>query len=748
MKRRNFYKSLALCLVLVITLSAATATAQGSTPPTVSYQGRVTVNGQPFDGVGYFMFAIVDSQGLLTWTSDIIMQAQSQPHPSSPTHPISLPVSNGLFNVLLGDPTIMNPLTPQAFTDPASYLRVWFSGDGVTFTQLPDRALAAVPYAMVADTLGGYTSNDFALAGHDHWGQSWSGSGAGLTLSSSDDIGLSATAPNRGAMGESTGSGGVGVYGLASAASGTTTGVVGRSLSPDGTGVYGYASATANGNAWGVFGQSDSPTGRGVYGWTTSSTGVNFGVLGQSGSEAGYAIFGDAYSASGRNYGVYGKSRSGEGVGVYGTAPVTGTVGIATNSSGSAWGVYGKSSSPSGYGVKGESSFIGVSGTGSTGVRGWSSDGGGYGVYGRNNAESGEAVGVYGRTDSTSGKALYGLATAGGYGLYTDGKAAIGGDMAVTGLITVQSSGDDGVRIGSAANDGLEVSSATHDGVYVYDAGNASDHQTSVNIYPYVNFSNGVEIAGAAGHGVFIGYADHSGIEIGNVLAHGLEVWNAGGSGVQIIQASVHGGYFNGQQDGVVGETTSSDQEWGVYTVDKMYAGAGYTSGGGMMLVAKSGDAGNLQTGDVVAVAGMASAPGESQNPIPLVRRADKKSMNAAIGVVYRRFVFEKYEETFEHEGNEEHRTAIRANSADGPVAPGDYLLIVVLGPAQVKADASAAAIHAGDLVTAADEGLATKATPLQVNGVEFYAPNMVIGKAMEPLKQGRGLIYIFVTLR
>jgi hypothetical protein len=66
-----------------------------------------------------------------------------------------------------------------------------------------------------------------------------------------------------------------------------------------------------------------------------------------------------------------------------------------------------------------------------------------------------------------------------------------------------------------------------------------------------------------------------------------------------------------------------------------------------------------------------------------------------------------------------------------------------------VKADASYGSIKAGDLLTtSATLGHAMKAQPVELGGVEIYRPGTIIGKAMEPLSSGTGLIEIFVTLQ
>ena len=125
---------------------------QGSAAPTVvSYQGRVQVSGAPFTGTGYFKFAIVNQAGNTTyWSNDGTSSGGSEP-----TAAVPLPVSNGLFTVLLGDTSLTGmtqQLTASVFSGYDRYLRIWFrAGGSGAFTRLtPDTPIAAVPYALQA----------------------------------------------------------------------------------------------------------------------------------------------------------------------------------------------------------------------------------------------------------------------------------------------------------------------------------------------------------------------------------------------------------------------------------------------------------------------------------------------------------------------------------------------------------------------------------------------------------------------
>jgi hypothetical protein len=120
-------------------------------PTVVSYQGQVKIDGTTHDGPGYFKFAVVDGIGAVQWSNAPMSGDQ-------PNAAVTLTVSKGLFNVLLGDTTLggmTQPLTSAAFTGAERYLRVWFSSTGSGFTLLtPDRRIAAVPYALRAEKEG------------------------------------------------------------------------------------------------------------------------------------------------------------------------------------------------------------------------------------------------------------------------------------------------------------------------------------------------------------------------------------------------------------------------------------------------------------------------------------------------------------------------------------------------------------------------------------------------------------------
>ncbi|MCJ7659930.1 MAG: hypothetical protein MUO67_12350, partial [Anaerolineales bacterium] len=117
-------------------------------PSFISYQGTISDGGVPYNGTGYFKFAIVDAAGTDTsWSND-----GTSFYGAEPVTSVSLNVSNGGFSVNLGEtslPNMPSPIDALVFDDPETFLRVWFSPDNSTWTQLtPDQAIASVPYAL------------------------------------------------------------------------------------------------------------------------------------------------------------------------------------------------------------------------------------------------------------------------------------------------------------------------------------------------------------------------------------------------------------------------------------------------------------------------------------------------------------------------------------------------------------------------------------------------------------------------
>lgn len=83
-----------------------------------------------------------------------------------------------------------------------------------------------------------------------------------------------------------------------------------------------------------------------------------------------------------------------------------------------------------------------------------------------------------------------------------------------------------------------------------------------------------------------------------------------------------------------------------------------------------------------------------------------------------------------------------------GEAGPG-RVLVAQSGRVRVKADASFGAIRPGDLlVTSPTKGYAMRSKAVRVAGRLLHQPGTVIGKALEPLADGRGEILVLLTLQ
>lgn len=170
-------------------------------------------------------------------------------------------------------------------------------------------------------------------AGHDHVGDTWSGStdtDAGLEVTETSGTGVT-----KGLVGivDSSTDHARGVYGVATADSGNVKGVEGvtHSASENATAMVGNALATS-GNTMGLLGRNASSEGTGLVGHAHADTGNTTGLLGLVDSPNGQALRGAATATSGETYGVIGEVESPDGYGLYtpDDAKVDGT--LATDS--------------------------------------------------------------------------------------------------------------------------------------------------------------------------------------------------------------------------------------------------------------------------------------------------------------------------------------------------------------------------------------------------------------------------------
>ena len=380
--------------------------------------------------------------------------------------------------------------------------------------------------------------------------------------------------------------------------------------------------------------------------------------------------------------------------------------------------VYG--TSPGGYGLYGytENGYA-VSGTDAGasqahGFGGYFTSMNGVGVYGYSSAaltvNNFVAPGVF-------GKSLNGV---GVYGVSEGTNSGVRGENTTSGR---------GVYGRSYSGRGVDGYSSTDIGVYGWTGGGSGDYGvygTGGDLtYGVYGFKSGT----GGGLGVY-GENDGTGAGVSGNSVDGAGAWG-----------------YSGTYHGVHGVTAAADNNYGLYTADNLYS-LNYHSLGATMQVVQNGDAEPLEPGDVVVIAGLGDAPADGLPRVIRVRKASEAGSTAVLGVVSASYARERFTTEGEPTGASGPGDEIPPSEAK-PVAPGDYLLVVVRGPCQVKASAAGGTIQVGDLLASASvAGRVARAGSVPIDGAAMVAPGTVLGKALEPLDAGEGLIYIYVTLQ
>lgn len=193
---------------------------------------------------------------------------------------------------------------------------------------------------------------------------------------------------------------------------------------------------------------------------------------------------------------------------------------------------------------------------------------------------------------------------------------------------------------------------------------------------------------------------------------------------------------------GVTGRTSRADNNYGLYTPDNLFS-SNYNRSGAVMQVVQNNSDTILAIGDVVAFNGIEATEASDGVPIVQVTQATARNAQAVAGVVYSRFNIEAVRDV----EYEDVQTDLEVTPA-GDVAAGEYLLIVVQGPAQVNIAASRAEIAPGDLLAVGSaEGYADKAPTFEINGISTVIPGTVFGKALETPTARSKQIWVYVTL-
>jgi hypothetical protein len=695
-------------------------------PTTMLYQGHVKVEDEPYNGTGYFKFAVVNEAGDTSyWSNDGTSDGGGEPSDS-----VSREVSSGYFTVLLGDTSLSGmsePLASTVFSGPGRYLRVWFaqSASG-SFTQLSLVPITAAPYAMNAETLGGQDSSDFAPSSHNHWGGNWSGSGEGLTLTSTDSIGIYAISEGSsdgwaaGIYGKNLGTSdtGYGVAGYSSAGEGvggwsdTNNGVAGYSESD--AGVYGSSTDGSGGhftstNSTGVNGYSAN--GLGGYFTSTNSTG-----LVAEGGETGIAGF--TYSPSRVRPGVYGENRgTGNGFGVEGySAEGIGVVGESITGTGLV--------GTAGYGSAGfmDTTFRDAIVNERAGVYGYSSDGPG-GYFTSTHSEGIHALsedygGVWGTSNSTWAAGVFGENTNTGVGVAGDSESGIG-VIGESGLANANSKHKAGVRGQSSEGDiYAELASSS------YLTGMMGNYTDTYGIYVqnfYTPTSEYGVYAKSTGTGIYGWSESGTGVSANTYSGTALAVDTSSGTGIEIESSG--GDYIEAETPIFMGW----DSEFRVEHGGTVYADGSYNcglssgcfnSGSGADVAERISATTSLEPGDVVEI-----DPDHSGK----FRKASTSYSTLVAGVV----------------STNPGMTLGNDFDADAEDWDDERPLLALVGQVEVKVTAVEHSVSVGDLLTSSDTpGYAMPCEDRQ------QCVGAIIGKALEPLESGTGTIKVLLALQ
>jgi hypothetical protein len=473
-------------------------------------------------------------------------------------------------------------------------------------------------------------------------------------------------------------------------------------------------------------------------------------VLGTSNAKAGVT------GNSNTNIGVLGQS-----LGSQSGAPATdGVFGLGQN------GVHGQAYFSGGSGVLGEylgpGAGDGVLGTGLNGVHGKSMTEGGRGVFGEHDGKgfgvvglSVGAIAVSGISHAPDQPAIQALNTAGGMGVSAQSQSGIGvsgtsqSEVGVFGQSqSPNQAGVSGVNAGAGigvrgAGDGGGVfgTSTKSDGVHgeSYSANNPANVSSIAAGVSGINLGGGIGVFGhsAANIGVFGESVSNVGVFGKSSESDGVKGESSSANNAGVSGTNVHGGMgvygYSWSFDGVQGRSDAKD-----------HAGvSGANSGGGIGVWASGTPAGRFQ-GDV-----------EVTGDIRLINQDCAEDFNISLAdeiepgtvmVIQEGDVLQMSHCAYD-------KRVAGVISGAGTLKPAIVLgkqssqnkrmPVALLGKVYCKVDAHYSAVDVGDLLTTSPTpGHAMKATdPIRAFGA-------VIGKALEPMNTGQGLIPILVALQ
>jgi len=333
--------------------------------------------------------------------------------------------------------------------------------------------------------------------------------------------------------------------------------------------------------------------------------------------------------------------------------------------------------------------------------------------------------------------------------------------------VRAEAAGGTGLSAASQGSYGIEGSSVSGwGGYFTSDQGYGLRVDTSGTDH----YDHGAYITSQGGYALYAQSATNMGVrgEAGDITGiasplgpigvvglgqnRGVVGGSISGSGVYASSVTNYGVWGqSAEYRGVTGRTGRSDDNYGFYTPDNLFA-KNYNLTGAIMQVVQNAGPTPLEPGDVAVFTGievgldgeLSAASALSGMPMIQVGRASATNGHAVAGVVYSGFNIDAL-----LADNPEAEPADATINLPGPIATGDYLLLVMQGAVQVKAAALGGSIQPGDLLVAAgDTGMAMPATASDAGGAGLTAPGAVFAKALESTDGNQEMIYVYVTLQ
>jgi hypothetical protein len=292
-----------------------------------------------------------------------------------------------------------------------------------------------------------------------------------------------------------------------------------------------------------------------------------------------------------------------------------------------------------------------------------------------------------------NGNGLRGYATGTGLGVYGESQNSAG--------VMGRSTNGRGVEGYSSSGDGILAHSDTGNSLYVDGAG-----------------KNGVHVASAGKHGVYVASASWSGVSVWSAAVAGMWVHSAGQDGILVDTANWDGVHVVGPVGGTYyGSGKRGAEDFAVLNTGEVRSKVGFAAPANDFAVTMpvQGDQAGYEPGDVLTVS--ASGSGDAERTSAAYSPAVVGIYSAAPAFVGGR--------------------AVTGDDSDAGVP------VAILGVVACKVSAENGPIRPGDLlVTSATPGHAMRADR------ELALPGTILGKALESLDSGTGLIQVLVTLQ